>query len=158
MSKQTICICENKGAFVFATSIVQFLYFLNSKFPASSHLLFLYSSVCVRRGRKPHCWFSHDAAHIIAGNPNSGNICLFALILVLDLRSCVKQCRPFAFYDKYLLRNISVSILCTCIKANPGYFHTAMAKLWSKPRSFIQLFSALPWGWGWGRGYKCLVH
>ena len=60
MRKPTFCICENKGAdqlrsnceadhtFVFATWIVQFLYFLNPKFPASSHLLCLYSTVCVR--------------------------------------------------------------------------------------------------------------
>ena len=34
-------------AFDFATQIVQFLYFLNPKVPASSHLLCLYSSVCV---------------------------------------------------------------------------------------------------------------
>ena len=33
--------------------IVQSLFFLNPKFPASSHLLYLYSSVCVRPGRKP---------------------------------------------------------------------------------------------------------
>ena len=36
---------------VFATRIVQFLFFLNPKFPASSNLLCLYSSVCVRPGR-----------------------------------------------------------------------------------------------------------
>ena len=41
------------SAFVFATRIVQFLFFLNLKFPASSHLLCLYSSVCVRSDRKP---------------------------------------------------------------------------------------------------------
>ena len=60
MRKPTICICENKGAdqlrsnceaisfavtaklisaFVFATWIVQFLYFQNPKCPASNHLL-----------------------------------------------------------------------------------------------------------------------
>ena len=33
--------------FVFATRIVQFLFFLNPKFQASSHLLCLHSSVCV---------------------------------------------------------------------------------------------------------------
>ena len=32
--------------FVFATQIVKFLYFLNPKFPASSHLLCLYNLVC----------------------------------------------------------------------------------------------------------------
>ena len=41
------------SAFVFATWLVQFLYFLNTKIQASSHLLWLYSPVCVRPGRKP---------------------------------------------------------------------------------------------------------
>ena len=41
------------SAFVFATQIVQFLYFLNLKFQASSHLLWQYSPVCVGPGRKP---------------------------------------------------------------------------------------------------------
>ena len=41
------------SAFVFAIRIVQFLYYLNPKFQASSHLLWLYSPVCVRPGRKP---------------------------------------------------------------------------------------------------------
>ena len=50
------------NAFVFATRIVQLLFFLNLKFPASSHLLCLYSSICVRPVQKPHYWFSHDAA------------------------------------------------------------------------------------------------
>ena len=49
------------SAFVFTTWIVQYLYFLNAKFPASSHLQLLYSIVCVRPGPKPHCWFSHNA-------------------------------------------------------------------------------------------------
>ena len=65
MRKPSFCICENKDAdqlrgnaqlicvFVFATHIVQSLYFLNPKFQASSHLLWLYSPVCVGAGRKP---------------------------------------------------------------------------------------------------------
>ena len=40
------------SAFVFATWIVQSLYFLNPKFQASSHLLWLYSLVRVGSGRK----------------------------------------------------------------------------------------------------------
>ena len=60
MGIPTICIGENKGAdqlrgnrkadhaFVFSTRIVQLLYFLNPKFQASSQLLCLYSSVCVK--------------------------------------------------------------------------------------------------------------
>ena len=75
--KNIFCICENKGAdqlhsnaqisctvttqmncaFVFATQIVQSLYFPNLKFQASNHLL-LYSLVCVRHGWKPEDRFS----------------------------------------------------------------------------------------------------
>ena len=59
--KLAFCICENKdadqlrgaSAFVFATWIEQFLFYLNPKLQASVHLLWLYSLVCVRPGRKP---------------------------------------------------------------------------------------------------------
>ena len=72
MRKPTISICENQGAdqlhsnyeFVLATRIVQFLYFLNPKFPASSHLLCLFNSVCVGPIRKPDYCFSHVTAHV----------------------------------------------------------------------------------------------
>ena len=72
MGKPTICIGENKGADQlrgnheadFATRIVQFLFYLNPKFQASSSFLCLYRSVCVGPVRKPHCWFSHEAAQI----------------------------------------------------------------------------------------------
>ena len=59
MRKRAFCICENKdadqlcGAFVFATRIVQSLYILNTKFQASSHLLWLCSPIFVGYGRKP---------------------------------------------------------------------------------------------------------
>ena len=41
------------SAFVFATRIVQSLFYLNPKFHGSNHLVWLYSPVCVRLGRKP---------------------------------------------------------------------------------------------------------
>ena len=41
------------SAFVSATWIVQYLYFLNKKFQVSSHLLWLHSPVYVGPGRKP---------------------------------------------------------------------------------------------------------
>ena len=41
------------SAFVFATWIVQYLYFLNPKFQASSYILWLHSPVCVGPGLKP---------------------------------------------------------------------------------------------------------
>ena len=69
--KTAFCICESKDAdqfrsnraFNFAT--VQSLYLIHLKFQASSHLLWLYSRVCVRPGRKaPKTGFSRDAAQI----------------------------------------------------------------------------------------------
>ena len=49
---------------VFATWIVHFLFFLNSKYTASSHLLCMYSLVYFGPARKLHCWFSRVAAHL----------------------------------------------------------------------------------------------
>ena len=65
MRKPDFCLGENKGAdqlrgnreadhaFVFATRIVQFLFYLNPKFQASSSFLSLCRPVCVGPGRKP---------------------------------------------------------------------------------------------------------
>ena len=80
LRKPDFCLCENKGAdqlrsnceadhaFVFAIRIVLFIFFLNPKFQVSNHLLCLYRPVCVRPVRKPHCWFSHEAAQFVTGN------------------------------------------------------------------------------------------
>ena len=51
------------SAFVFTARIVQFLFYLNPKFQASSSFLSLYRPVCVGPVRKPHCWFSQEVAH-----------------------------------------------------------------------------------------------
>ena len=65
MRKPAFCICENKEAdqlrgnheadqrLCFTTWIVQSLFCLNLKFQASSRLLWVYSLVYVRPGRKP---------------------------------------------------------------------------------------------------------
>ena len=47
VTTKLICI------FIFATWIVQSLFYLNPKFQVSSHLLCVYSLVCVRPGWKP---------------------------------------------------------------------------------------------------------
>ena len=52
------------STFVFPTRIVQSLFFLIPKFQASSHLLWLYSPVCVGN---PEDWFSHNEAQITQG-------------------------------------------------------------------------------------------
>ena len=60
MRKPAFCICENKDADQLrgnreADQRLCFRYcvFLNTKFEASSHLVWLYSLVCVGPGRKP---------------------------------------------------------------------------------------------------------
>ena len=74
MRKPAFCICENKDAdqlrvnreadqrlcfrFIY---VLQSLYFLNLKFQASSHLLWLYSPVV----GNPEDLFSHNEAHLV---------------------------------------------------------------------------------------------
>ena len=65
MRTAAFCICKKKpqiscavtaqliSAFVFSIRIVKILYYLNQKSQASSHLLWLYSPICVGPGRKP---------------------------------------------------------------------------------------------------------
>ena len=77
MRKPRFCICENKDAdqlrgnreadqrLCFPTLIVRSLYFLNPKFEASSHILWVYSLVCVGPGRKPERWFSHERGSFV---------------------------------------------------------------------------------------------
>ena len=50
------------SAFVLGIWIVQYLYFLNTKFQTSSHLQWLYKLVSVRPGQNPQRWFSHGTA------------------------------------------------------------------------------------------------
>ena len=53
---------------VFANRIVQSLYYLNPKFQASSHLLWLYRPVCVGPGRKPlRPFFSQRGLFLFTG-------------------------------------------------------------------------------------------
>ena len=59
------------STYVFASLTVQCLYFLNPKFPASSHLLWLLRLVCVILVQKLNCWFSHKAAHILTPNQDT---------------------------------------------------------------------------------------
>ena len=71
MGKPTICIGEDKdadqliSAFVFATWIVQFLFYFNPTFQASISFLCLYRPVCVGPVQKPHCWFSREEANSV---------------------------------------------------------------------------------------------
>ena len=60
------------SAFVFAIWIVHFLFFLIPKFQASSHLLWLYSLVCVRPGWKPEDRFSDVTAQLKLSRSDGG--------------------------------------------------------------------------------------
>ena len=109
MRKPAFCICENKDAdqlrgkrklistFVFATRIVQSLYFLNVKFQASCHLLWLYSLVCIGPGRK----LSQTDAHMEKGT----------LIHEAKLKNVFASPDPYQKNnDKFLKKK-----LCACI-------------------------------------------
>ena len=75
MRKPTVCICEHKDTdqlsgnceadqclcFRFKDSRIPLL--SKSEIAASIYLLCLYGLVSVKLW-KPHCWFSHDEAHI----------------------------------------------------------------------------------------------
>ena len=85
MRKPALCICENKAAdqlrgnlklisaFVCATRIVQSLFFLNPKFQASSHLLWLHSPIVSDLVGNPEDQFSHNEAQVEADNSFSLN-------------------------------------------------------------------------------------
>ena len=83
MRKPTICICK-KGAdqlhrncaIVFATEIVQSRLYVYPKCQASGILLCLYSSGCVQPVRKPHGWFSHDAAQLLSTYMYELHVCI----------------------------------------------------------------------------------
>ena len=119
MRKTTICISENKGkdqlcsnctadqclCFRYMDSTIPLL--SKSKISSLYHLLCLYRPVCVRTGRKPHCWFSHDEAHIVSTltRDRSKVILLwwFLLFYVLVLNFCAVStlCVFSYFYFKF---------------------------------------------------------
>ena len=68
------------SAFVFATRIVQFFFYLIPKFQASSSFLLLCRLVCVGPVRKPHCLFFHEMAHFMIQIP------------YLALKRCFENC------------------------------------------------------------------
>ena len=101
LGKPTICIGENKGAdqlrgnreadqrlcFRYSDSTIPLL--LNTKFQASSSFLSLYRPVYVGPVRKPHCWFSHQAAHIQYYLVHTA--CMKPQLLTLQLRALTSE-------------------------------------------------------------------
>ena len=116
MRKPGFCICENKEADQLCGNreadhrlcfryidrqIVQSLFFLNTKFQASSHLVWLYSLVCMGPGRKPEDRFSHNEAHIMS--PQIYLLfCIFVAIRQSDKYITLSpQCNFSLHYNNY---------------------------------------------------------
>ena len=125
MGKPTICICETKtqisfaatakliSAFVFATRIVQFLLYLTQKFKARSYFLCLYRPVCVGPVRKPHCWFSREAAHMSPMLPeNSENVVRFFFFFFSQAHRLLTEA-------PYLLIDYSLSVTVNTTMPGP---------------------------------------
>ena len=117
----------SRFAFVFATPIVQFLFYLNPKFQASSSFLCLYRPVCVGLVRKPHCWFSHEAAHILTASSAGFFLlaliicrCLMASSLALANSPAYKTATQTADKNKTDMRN-SLSTMFTFSLQNPSF-------------------------------------
>ena len=88
------------SAFIFATSIVQSLYFISLKFQYSSHLLWLYSPVCVVPGQKSQRQiFSRCNSNIIDIAVNKVKLLLilqhliYRMLLIMNLLTCfINEC------------------------------------------------------------------
>ena len=75
------------SAFVIATWIVNSLYFLNPKFQASNHLLWLYSPVCV--GPRWKHWrpvFSQQGSTVVQIRDHASETCFISFKLAKEIR------------------------------------------------------------------------
>ena len=86
MRKPTTCICKNKNSdqlrsnceadehlcFCHTDSTIPLLSKSKISSPLPSYVLV--QLVCVEPVRKPHCWFSHDAAHLEFSKNGQGNM------------------------------------------------------------------------------------
>ena len=61
---QQFAYAKTKTQISFAETAKLISAFPNPKFPASSHILCFYGSVCVGPVRKQHYWFSHETAQL----------------------------------------------------------------------------------------------
>ena len=107
------------SALVSATRIVQFLFYLNPKFQASSSFLCLYRPVCVGPVQKPHCWFSHEAAH---------------------LSMCLQNCRNGTSLHGPLCKQCCHTDLCNAaLCGEPGTFYDVMMTSHPTARAWTHL-------------------
>ena len=97
--------------FIFSTGIVQFLYFLNPKFPVSSHLLCLYSLVSVGPVRKPHCWFSLLAAQLCFQTKLRG-IITYQNLTNEDIKILAESKKKYEKYQNNMSRLVGKPTIC----------------------------------------------
>ena len=101
------------SAFLFATRIVKFLYFLNPKFSVSIYLLCLYSPVCVGPVQKPDCWFYLEAAQINQ-DINDLLLCRVQKQKRNKLPKLSRRCRRICYFLKLALFKSTIpSVLST---------------------------------------------
>ena len=140
-TKPAFCICENKEqisfavtaklirTFVFATRMVQSLFFLNPKFQVTSYLLWLHSLVCVGPGRKPRrpvfsergsyskCLYIYEyiiICFIILKNKHRmANFQTWILLFIYSICYSRSQKRKWAFTRKYKRSGKSLSYSST---------------------------------------------
>ena len=120
MRKPDFCLClqisfavtaKLISAFVFATRIVQFLFYLNPKFQASSSFLSLYRPVCVGPGRKPRSpVFSRRGS-----NASKHVICMSRLYFSRNRFELEKFYNIGAIFCTFRHRNC-------CVKIGPQYW------------------------------------
>ena len=134
MRKPDFSICENKdadqlrgnqvsvkliSAFVFATQIVQSIYFLNPKFQASSYLLWSHSRVCVGPGLKPRRpVFSQRGSNVLYILPDIIQISNLKLIVLRNHAAiCIQVSNVCSFtrptFQVSIYRTIGPLVFCT---------------------------------------------
>ena len=124
--KPAFCICENKDAYqlhsncaadqrlcfhcTYSTSTIP-RYYLNPKFQASSHLLWLYRPVCVGPSRKPRRPVFSQRGSCIYYKIHSFYICIFSspvelIVYRSSRRLCVRAC-VHTFKHEYLCNQLA---------------------------------------------------
>ena len=112
MRKPAFCICENKDAdqlrgnreadqrLCFRYTDSMSFSFLNTKFQASSHLLWMYSLVCVRPGRKPRRpVFSERGSYIDKRRQEHSRRTCKCTHQLLELVFLKHSCKVFSYFD-----------------------------------------------------------
>ena len=136
MGKPTICKGKNKDAdqlrgnreadqrlcFRYSDSTIPLLH-KSPKFQDSSSFLCLYRPVCVGPVWKPHCWFSHETAHILMP--------LLPFQTNEGLRQLLQMFNILEKYGRHLLKPADQrSSMWRHIKNSNAIFRDRVARIW----------------------------